>query len=92
MNSNPKNVTSHQVKNSFQSDDYLPKSDPMESITSTTTQDQNLTGLKNLNDQFVGDDVATNAIQTLEDMMLVVTNETKHSHISFGKPVGKEKL
>lgn len=82
------------VKNGlrYPPDDGLPTPEQMEAIGRVVPQDRNLTTLKSLFEQGNCDGSASNANQSLEDLISGITDENKHNHIGFGKPVGKEQL
>ncbi|EEF26657.1 conserved hypothetical protein [Ricinus communis] len=73
-------------------DDGLPTPKQMEAITRAVPKGQKLTTLKSLFGKGNSDESASPADQSLEDFISGVTDENKHNHIGFGKPVGKEQL
>ena len=76
----------------YPSDDGLPTPEQMEAISRMVPQDQKLTVLESLFEQPNSEEIDSLVDQSLEDLISGVTDENKHNHIGFGRPVGKEQL
>lgn len=73
-------------------DEGLPAPEQMEAISRMVPQDQKLTVLESLFEQPNSEEIDSLVDQSLEDLISGVTDENKHNHIGFGRPVGKEQL
>lgn len=76
----------------YSPDDGLPTAEQMEAISRMVPQDQKLTVLESLFEQPNSEEIDSLVDQSLEDLISGVTDENKHNHIGFGRPVGKEQL
>lgn len=76
----------------YPSDEGLPTSAQMEAMGKLVPQDQEQIRLKSLSEQVKSEEVVTDVDQSLANLISGVTEDNKHSHIGFGKPVGKEQL